>query len=118
MYTTLLKGVLPKKLSPVSTGSKKVVARFYFACIGWVRYKPLLLYITQRESYSVTIQKMKNGFKKTLPLLSQYFDNPKFMNIAYELEKYDRDVEKHYRDFETTKAAWQNIAIYLQTAAH
>ena len=57
---------------------------------------------------------MEKSFETTLPLLCQYFDNPKFMNIAKELKKYHNDVKKHYAAFETTKGAWQKLAIYLQ----
>lgn len=114
-YTSLLKGVLPKRLKHIYPTSKKVVARFYAACIGWVRYKPLLLYITRRDEYEAMIAKMKTSFQSTLPKLCRYFDNPKFMNIAGELEKYDNAVEKHFREFETTKNAWQKLAVHLQT---
>lgn len=115
VYTSLLQGVLPQTLRHISADSKKVVARFYAACIGWVRYKPLLTYITQRETYEATILDMKEGLERTLPMLSRYFDNSKFMKIADELRKYDRDVEKHFQAFETTKDAWRKIVAYLQT---
>ena len=113
-YTTLLCGVLPKKLKHISVGSKKVAARFYSACIGWVRYKPLLLYITRPAEYDALIASMKKSFAATLPKMCAYFDNPKFMKIADELDKYDKNVKKHYRAFEATKAAWQKLANYLQ----
>lgn len=112
-YASLLKGVLPQRLHPITAGSKKVNARFYAACLGWVRYKPLLLYITQRDGYEESVASMKRGLEKTLPLLCRYFDNPKFMKIADELDKYSGNVEKHYRDFETTKVAWQKLVSYL-----
>lgn len=113
VYTTLLKGVLPVKLRHISASSKKVAARFYSACVGWVRYKPLLLYITRRDEYTQTIAAMKQGLQKTLPPLAQYFDNPKFLKIAGELEKYDAAVETHHRAFTTTKEAWQKLASHL-----
>lgn len=113
VYTSMLSGVLPQKLRHISGSSKKAMKRFYSACIGWVRYKPLLMYITRRESYEKDIAEVRSGLEQTLPILSRYFDNPKFMKISEELEKYDRDVKKHYQDFQTTKDAWQKIADYL-----
>lgn len=113
VYSSLLKGVLPQHLRPITAGSKKVNARFYSACLGWIRYKPLLLYITQRDGYEAALASMREGLARTLPLLCEYFDNPKFMKIADELEKYSQNVEKHYQDFETTKAVWQKIVVYL-----
>lgn len=112
-YTSLLKGVLPQRLRPISAGSKRVNARFYAACLGWVRYKPLLLYITQRDTYEASIASMRRGFEKTLPLLSRYFDNPKFLKISDELDKYSQNVVKHHQSFETVKTVWLKLVAYL-----
>jgi hypothetical protein len=58
-YNYLLDGVLPINLKYVKADSEQIVNRFYNACIGWVRYKPLLLYITQRDVYQDKIKIMK-----------------------------------------------------------
>ena len=50
-YNHLLSGVLPVDLKFIRPDSSHVVKRFLTACIGWVRYKPLLLYITNPETY-------------------------------------------------------------------
>lgn len=114
LYTAMLKGVLPQKLRPVSSASKKAMGRFYAACIGWIRYKPLLLYITNRETYPETIAAMRSSFQETLPKLCAFFNAPQFMKIAEELDAYDALVETHYNAFLATKAVWQKLAEYLQ----
>jgi len=49
VYTSMLHGVLPRKLKHVSAGTKRVADRFCNTCVGWIRYKPLLMYITRRK---------------------------------------------------------------------
>lgn len=112
-YTSLLKGVLPQKLQHISGNAKRHATRFYQTCMGWIRYKPLLLYITDRDNYRHRIVKMKADLAFTLPKLSEYFQDPKFMNIVQELDKYDQAVEKHYQAFLLNQNTWNKLALYL-----
>ncbi len=107
-YNHLLAGVLPIKLKSIPS-NKKVTSRFYSACIGWIRYKPLLLHITKPDEYDETIKKMRNQLVKVLPKIAAYFDEPKFMNIIDELDKYDNNVKKHHSEFMQTKHVWSKI---------
>ena len=59
-------GVLPVDLKRIEADSEKIITRFYRACIGWIRYKPLLIYITQREQYESKIAEMRSKLEKTL----------------------------------------------------
>ena len=45
-YQSLLRGVLPIELKEITTQDGDVVKRFLKASIGWIRYKPLLIFIT------------------------------------------------------------------------
>lgn len=113
-YKHLLSGVLPTKLKYIKADNEQIIERFFRACIGWIRYKPLLLYITDPDSYDGRIQEMKAQLAATLPNIRQYFGRDDFMNIATELEKYDRNVKKHYEEFSETKLGWQRIIEYLR----
>ncbi|MFP3155070.1 hypothetical protein LQZ18_11745 [Lachnospiraceae bacterium ZAX-1] len=106
LYTSLLLGVLPQRLKHVSGNTKKIANRFYNTCIGWIRYKPLLLYITQRENYHDQIAQIRVNLNETLPKLSEYFKNPKFMKIADELNKYDKNVELHHKAMIQIQGIW------------
>ncbi|WP_298842453.1 hypothetical protein [Clostridium sp.] len=108
-YNHLLEGVLPIRLKFIRADNEKVITRFYNVCIGWIRYKPLLLYITQRDSYEEKIKEMREELKATLPKICEYFGKPEFMNILLELEKYNRNVEKHYGEFLETQIIWAKI---------
>ena len=109
VYKHILSGVLPTSLKAVGYDTENIVKRFYTACIGWVRYKPLLLYITDRPHYQEKIEAMTENLKLVLPEVCRYFDNNAFMNILTELKKYTAAVGEHYRDFEETKAVWSDL---------
>lgn len=113
-YEHLLLGVLPNKLKAMRANSGVITKRFLRASIGWIRYKPLLLYITQRDNYAKEIMKMKENLANVLPKICNYFGNDEFKNILSELEFYHTHVEDHYEDFEKTKSAWLKIIKFLK----
>lgn len=108
-YQRLLFGVLPNKFKAMSSESATVYKRFLMASIGWIRYKPLLLYITRRESYTQDIEKMREQLNQVIPKICAYFGNEDFMQILKELDAYDAHVEEHFQEFECTKHAWLKI---------
>lgn len=108
-YRNLMNGVLPIKLKNIPANSEAIVNRFYRACIGWVRYKPLLLYITQQDHYEEKIEEMREQIAASLPSICNYFGRRDFMNISIELEKYNRNVKKHYQQYLKTQEIWEKI---------
>lgn len=115
-YQHLLLGVLPNKLKTVRADLGINTERFLRATIGWIRYKPLLLYITQRDNYETEIIKMKENLSIVLPKICDYFGNNEFNTILDELEFFHTHVEEHYKDFENTKSAWLKIIAFLQNS--
>lgn len=113
-YEHLLLGVLPNRLKALKADSGAITTRFLKASIGWIRYKPLLLYITQRDNYEAEIKKMKEDLSIVIPKICNYFGNDQFNNILDELEFYHSHVEQHYSDFENTKLAWLKIIKFLK----
>jgi len=112
-YNCLLEGVLPIRLKFIKADSEKITTRFYKACIGWIRYKPLLLYITQPDRYEEKIKEMREQLNETLPKICVFFGQPDFMNVSAELEKYHKNVKKHYREFLETQRIWAKIMEYF-----
>lgn len=112
-YNHLLEGVLPIQLRFIRADSEKIIQRFYKACIGWIRYKPLLLYITQPHLYQETIETMRRKLEAVLPKVCNYFGRSNFMNILDELDKYDKNVKKHYADFVETQRVWAKLMKYF-----
>lgn len=114
MYNNLLKGVLPTKLQRVeSTKSHAVIDRFLKACKGWVRYKPLYTYITQREKYEDIMKNTREKLELTIPKICAFFNMNEFKEVVEELNKYDALVKKHFEQFEQTKDIWLRIKEYL-----
>ncbi|HEY5583848.1 MAG TPA: hypothetical protein VIK78_05070 [Ruminiclostridium sp.] len=113
-YEHLLRGVLPNKLKAIKADSGVITKRFLKASIGWIRYKPLLLYITQRDNYETEIVKMRENLSNVIPKVCNYFGNNEFKKILSELEFYHAHVQEHYTDFENTKLAWAKIIKFLK----
>ena len=112
-YHHLMDGVLPIKLKYIQADSEAIVMRFYLACIGWIRYKPLLLYITQRGHYEEIIDEMRSNLTVTLPKVCAYFGKEEFMNVALELERYNKNVKKHYQQYIEAQDIWSRICSFL-----
>jgi len=112
-YNHLMYGVLPTKLKYIQADSEQIITRFYRACIGWIRYKPLLLYITQRENYEDKIKEMRDKLAATLPKICAYFGREDFMIVSKELDRYDKNVKKHYEQFLETQQIWTKINTFL-----
>lgn len=108
-YKNLLEGVLPIRMKYILADDEQNIQRFYKACIGWIRYKPLLVYCTQPQQYDEIIKSIRSQLLETLPKICAYFDRPEFLNILIELEKYHKNVKKHHRDFFETQRIWAKI---------
>lgn len=114
VYEHLLLGVLPNALKVVNPDQGEVTNRFLKASLGWIRYKPLLLYITNHENFEKNILKINHDLKITIPKICAYFKNEKFNEILTEFNFYCENVKEHYNDFEKTKLAWIKIANYVK----
>lgn len=113
-YNHILDGVLPIHLEFIKANNKKIIDRFYRACIGWIRYKPLLLYLTQRDAYEEKISEIREQLQQTLPVICEYFHSSEFMQILKEFNKYSKNVGKHHEEFLESKAAWAKIMEYFE----
>ncbi|MBK9110073.1 MAG: hypothetical protein IPM92_17335 [Saprospiraceae bacterium] len=109
MYNNLLNGVLPVELKPIENTSNEILMRFVNASVGWIRYKPLLVYITDKENFEATMKTMEDNLKATIPKLCSYFKTDYFNKIIVEFEKYRKNVKKHFIEFEKTKSTWNRL---------
>lgn len=117
-YNHLMDGVLPIALKYIQADSDRIVNRFYRACIGWIRYKPLLLYITKRQQYGERIAEMRGQLAVTLPKVCAYFRKAEFMNVLKELDTYDEQVQTHYQQFMETQRIWKKVCGYFPRDVH
>lgn len=108
-YKQLLDGALPTQLSPITMESPNIISRFLAACLGWVRYKPLLIYITKPNEFEEIMANMHEIFERVLPKMALYFENGKFMTINDEFEKYRKNIKKHHKQLQVTKNTWEKL---------
>lgn len=116
-YRALLHGVLPRRLDPVDSRKPEVAKRFAKAAIGWVRYKPLLSYVTDRSSYEATVESMESTFRRLGPGLRTYFKTEEFSRLLPELLQYTRKVQEHNELFEQTKEVWRKALPWAKAHA-
>lgn len=105
-YGGLLSGVLPNSLKTMKSNSPVVTKRFLKALIGWIRYKPLLLYITQNDTYETKMNKIEQQLKAVLPKLCDYYGNQDFSAVLQEFCYYRAHVKEHEEEFAIAKRAW------------
>ncbi|MBR6270953.1 MAG: hypothetical protein IKR26_02210 [Lachnospiraceae bacterium] len=113
-YQHILDGALPIRLKSISENSPRIVTRFVNACIGWVRYKPLLVYITQPDGYEEKMRDIRAALQKSIPAFVDYFGDERFLNIPVEFEKYRKNVKRHYARFVLAQNAWKEIIRFIR----
>ena len=109
MYNHMLNGVLPTVLTPVDYQLSATTRRFVNAAVGWIRYKPLLVYITQQDNYDKVMKDIEQKLIFVIPKLCQFFNTKDFNQILKEFYQYSKKVELHYKEFEATKKAWSKV---------
>lgn len=79
---------------------------FFNASIGWIKYKPLFLYITQKESYRQLIEEAMEKLQRSIPKMNQLFKNSDFICLLDTLQSYNEQVESHYEEYVETNRVW------------
>lgn len=109
MYNNILHGVLPTNLLPIEADSTVVLKRFINAAIGWIRYKPLLVYITNQQNFESIMNEMLINLEDSIPKINEYFNTTEFNKIFTEFTHYRKNVKKHFNEFEQAKQAWEKL---------
>ncbi len=115
-YRHLLDGVLPIRLDSITAESSAIITRFYQACIGWVRYKPLLLYITDTCGYESKILEIQHILELVLPKICACFQDDNFYNLLPEFRKYSKNAAKHYQKFIETQQSWAKLMDHIESS--
>lgn len=118
IYRHLLDGVLPTQLKPITSAERTVAKRFLSACTGWVRYKPLLVYITQPERFEAEMQSMEQTLERVLPKFAAHFENDGFLAITDEFRKYRKNVKKHHRQFLLAQSTWEKLLAVMKSSGY
>ena len=112
-YTEIMEDDYPKSLRKINVREENVKSRFLKASMGWIKYKPLLLYIKNRETYRKEIEKTIGKLEETVPKLNKVFYDDCFTSVLKELEKYDKQVESHYEEYLRTNKIWEKLKKHM-----
>ena len=108
-YTQIMDKEYPKTLRKIKIKEDSIKNRFLKASIGWVKYKPLLLYIKDREDYDTKIHKMMGELERTVPKLNAMFGDNSFSLLLDELRIYNQDVRQHFEEYKRTNEIWNTL---------
>lgn len=108
-YKHILDGALPTQLAPITAESRAVVTRFLGACTGWVRYKPLLVYLTRPDVFEQEMAHMQSTLSDVLPKFAAYAGDEGFLAIEDEFLKYRKNVSKHAAQLHLAQATWKKL---------
>lgn len=111
-YTDILKKEYPKQIETVKITDDGVAKRFINASKGWIKYRPLYLYITDKKNYRKEIELTKENLKKGIPEMNRIFGTKEFDCLIEELDKYDQTVQKDYEQYVAVNKIWQKIKKY------
>lgn len=114
-FTRLMQDRYPKHPLKVNLEDTSVEQRFYKACVGWMRYKPLYFYITERDNYRKIIDKAFEDLDKSVDKLSNQFETCDFRNLIPEFKVYDQTVKIHYEEYKLVNEVWDRLKFNIAT---
>ena len=113
-YTSLMRDVFPKTLRRISLDDNGIEQRFLKTTIGWIKYKPLYIYITDRKNYNKTIKEAKENLAKSIDKISTAFETCDFSCLLRELEDYEKKIKKHYKEYIETTEVWDRLKMKMK----
>lgn len=113
-YTSIIKGRYPKKLRRIKIEEENIESRFLKASKGWIKYKPLLMYIQDNENYKRNMKVAIEKLEKSVPKINELFESTNFTDLVKDLKEYDRNVEKHYKEYLKTNEIWKRMKEILK----
>ena len=108
-YTNIMRGKYPKTLRKIKVEEELIPQRFLQASKGWIRYKPLLTYISDKENYEGKMEDTKRQLEISLPQINKLFKDYDFSVLLDEFNKYCKDVDKHYKEYLKTNEIWNKL---------
>ncbi len=113
-YTSIIRGRYPKKLRRIKIEEENIESRFLKASKGWIKYKPLFMYIQNKENYKENIKEAIDKLEKSVPKINKLFDSENFTDLVKDLKEYDKNVEKHYKEYLQTNEIWKRLKEILK----
>lgn len=109
MCSNIMDEKYPTYLEKADNNENIIEKRFFKATIGWIRYKPLLMYINDKEHYNEEIKIVKEKLKYSITKMEKIFRDYDFNIIINELETHDKKVENDYLEYLKTNEIWNKL---------
>ena len=108
-YTNILREKYPKTLRKIKIEDEQIAKRFIQASRGWVKYKPLYQYITDKENYKIKMTEIHKKLENGIPEVNKLFGGEDCNILIDDLNKYDKNVKKHYEEYLKTNEIWNKL---------
>ncbi|MBQ3415455.1 MAG: hypothetical protein IJH39_08975 [Clostridia bacterium] len=108
-FTFLMDNKFPRNLKKITTEDEGISLRFKKTTTGWTKYKPLLYYILNKDTYRDVMNEAKIKLSNSVEAMSTAFENCDLTNLPSILEDYDKNVEKHYEEYKRLNEIWDKI---------
>ena len=69
----------------------------------------MLIYITDRKNYRKIIDETRENLEKSIPKMNDTFKSCDFTCLLNELDKYDKNVKNHYKEYLRTNEVWNDF---------
>lgn len=108
-YPGIMKQKYPATLRKIKGDESEIGTRFLKASNGWMKYKPLLLYIGDKKNYKEKIEETYLKLQDSVPEINKLFPNNNFNSLLDEFKEYSQNVDKHYKEYLKTNEVWNKI---------
>lgn len=108
-YTNITRKKYPKTLRKIKSSEEQIEHRFFQASRGWIRYKPLYEYITDRAHYDENMEKTYQNLNIGISEINKLFENSEFKVLLKDLDEYNKNVKKHYKEYIRTNEIWNQL---------
>lgn len=108
-YQGIMKQKYPSTLRKIKGDESEIGTRFLKASKGWMKYKPLLLYISDKKNYKAKIAETYQKLQDSVPEINKLFPDNNFNLLLDEFKEYSENVDKHYKEYLKTNEVWNKI---------
>ena len=108
-YKQIMSKKYPEELRLIRHSEEAVEKRFFNACLGWIKYKPLLIYILEKEDYRIIMNDVYERLKSSIPKINKLYPNCDFNQLLEALKQYDENVEMDYKSFAEVNNIWNEL---------
>ncbi len=112
-YSKILEDKYPKEFNRIKL-DESIEERFLKSSIGWIKYKPLLIYITDRKNYRKIIKRTREDLEKGIKAVNKLFNTQSFNVLLEDLDNYDKNVKKHYNEYVKTNEIWNKLKTQIK----